>query len=205
MRRIIKAATAIAMLAGSMLAPQAHAAFVGLPGMLRGHLQKIALGGPTLAPFGHTLFCMQYPGDCTASHNHFRPGPIALDDSRWNELRDINREVNGAIRYEHNYEGIVGERWLIAPKTGDCNDYAVTKRHELIARGWPAHALLLAEVVTTWGEHHLVLVVRTKKGDLVADSIEQDIRPWTKSPYQWVRIQSPKTPTFWAMIGKTQA
>lgn len=205
MRRIIKAIAALALLSVVCLAPRAHAGFVGLPNMLRGQLQKIALGGPTLAPFAHTRFCMQYPGDCATSHNHFRPGPIALDETRFSELRDVNHEVNKTIRFERNADGLAGERWLIGPDRGDCNDYAVTKRHALIARGWPAHALLLAEVVTTWGEHHLVLVVRTKKGDLVADSIAQDIRPWTKSPYQWVRIQSPKTPTFWAMVGKTQA
>jgi predicted transglutaminase-like cysteine proteinase len=45
------------------------------------------------------------------------------------------------------------------PSSGDCNDYAVTRRHDLIARGWPARSLLLAEVITSWGEHHLVVVV----------------------------------------------
>lgn len=42
-------------------------------------------------------------------------------------------------------------------------------------------------------------------GDLVADSLADTIQPWNKSPYQWVRIQSPKTPTFWSAVGKLQA
>ena len=44
--------------------------------------------------------------------------------------------------------------------------------------GFPSRALLLAEVVTSWGEHHLVLVVRTKEGDFVADSLHPRVRPW---------------------------
>ena len=52
----------------------------------------------------------------------------------------------------------------------------MTKRHELMARGWPARSLLLAEVVTNWGEHHLVLVVRTRTADLVLDNLDADIK-----------------------------
>lgn len=204
MRRIIKAICGLAALGAACLAPQAHAGFVGLPNMLRSQLQKIALTGPTLAPFAHTRFCLQYPSDCTTRRNRFRPGPIGLTEERWRELRTVNRNVNDSIRFEPNLAGVAEERWVIAPKTGDCNDYAVTKRHELIARGWPAHTLLLAEVITTWGEHHLVLVVRTKTGDVVADSLFEDIKVWTKSPYQWVRIQSPKRSTFWSTVGRTQ-
>jgi predicted transglutaminase-like cysteine proteinase len=95
---------------------------------------------------------------------------------------------------------VAGEQWLISPKAGDCNDYAVTKRHELMAKGWPARALLLAEVVTTWGEHHLVLVIRTRDGDLVADNLNANIRAWNKAPYQWVRVQSPADPKFWSTV-----
>lgn len=203
MRQFIKRIAAVAALA-SLFSPAAQAGFVGMPHMLAPQYQKIAFAAPALAPFAHTRFCMQYPGDCRPSHNHFRPGPIKLTDARQNELREINLDVNQSIRFERNEDGIGGERWLISPKTGDCNDYAVTKRHELLALGWPARVLLLAEVVTTWGEHHLVLVVRTRQGDLVADSLSQVIKPWSKAGYQWVRIQTPDKPIFWATVGKAQ-
>ena len=52
---------------------------------------------------------------------------------------------------------------------GDCNDHAITKRHILIAHGWPPRALLLSEVVVPSGQHDLVLVVRTKNADLVLE------------------------------------
>ncbi|WWE91844.1 transglutaminase-like cysteine peptidase [Bradyrhizobium symbiodeficiens] len=83
---------------------------------------------------------------------------------------------------------------------GDCNDYAVTKRHALLERGWPARALLLAEVVTGSGEHHLILVVRTRSGDVVVDNLNANVRPWSKTNYQWVRMQSPQNPQFWSKV-----
>src|SRR5262249_14849769 len=92
------------------------------------------------------------------------------------------------------------EEWIISPRAGDCNDYAVTKRHELLARGWPSRALLLSEVVTTWGEHHLVVVVSAEKGDFVLDNLNNDVRPVTLAGYRWVRAQSPDNPKFWSTV-----
>jgi len=84
----------------------------------------------------------------------------------------------------------IGEKWLINPTSGDCNDYAVSNRFELRKRSWPARALLLPEVATDWGEHHLILVVRTLGGDLVLDNLTPQIRPWTPARYRWVRMQT---------------
>ncbi|MDH2357445.1 transglutaminase-like cysteine peptidase [Bradyrhizobium sp. SSUT112] len=86
------------------------------------------------------------------------------------------------------------------PDRGDCNDYAVTKRHELLHRGLPSSALLLSEVVTRWGKHHLILVVRTPSGDLVLDNLTPVIKPWAHVPYRWVRIQMPSQLRLWTTI-----
>jgi predicted transglutaminase-like cysteine proteinase len=89
---------------------------------------------------------------------------------------------------------------LLHPASGDCNDYAVSKRHDLIAKGWSERAVLLSEVVTAWGEHHLVVVVRTSAGDLVLDNLTGTIVPWSRKAYRWVRIQTPKNPSYWASL-----
>ena len=94
---------------------------------------------------------------------------------------------------------------MVGPRAGDCNDYAVTKRHELLARGWSARSLLLAEVAIDSGEHHLVLVVRTGDGDFVLDNLSAHIRPWSKMSYRWLRIQSPKNPNYWSTIAPLTA
>ena len=164
---------------------------------------RIKFDTPTLAPMAHTHFCLKYRADCKVGKIKFRGGALKLTAERRAELVQVNAEVNRAIAPERNDQGLAGEKWLISPKAGDCNDYAVTKRHELLARGWPARALLLAEVVTTWGEHHLILVVRTNEGDMVADSLNANIRHWSKTPYQWVRIQSPANPMYWSTVAST--
>jgi predicted transglutaminase-like cysteine proteinase len=94
------------------------------------------------------------------------------------------------------------EKWAIAPPTGDCKDYAVTKRHTPLTRGWPSRALLLSEVVLPSGEHHLLLVVRVKEADLVLDNLGDDIRlaATTYDQYGWLRIQSPQNPKFWLRV-----
>ncbi len=49
------------------------------------------------------------------------------------------------------------------------------------ALGWPPSVFRLAVGKTSWGETHLVLVVRTDKGDLVLDSLDGRIRSWDLS------------------------
>jgi predicted transglutaminase-like cysteine proteinase len=66
----------------------------------------------------------------------------------------------------------------VAPDRGDCNDYAVTKRHELLKSGLPSSALRLSVTKTATGIGHLVLVVVTTKGDLVMDSLADAIQSW---------------------------
>ena len=130
----------------------------------------------------------------------FRPTRFELTPERLSQLVEVNQAVNRRIAPERNLLGLAGERWLISPVAGDCNDYAVTKRYELLARGWPSRTLLLAEVVSRWGEHHLVLVIRATDGDYVLDNLHPGVRPWSTAPYKWVRIQTPANPRFWSTL-----
>jgi predicted transglutaminase-like cysteine proteinase len=58
----------------------------------------------------------------------------------------------------------------------------------------------MSEVATDWGEHHLILVARTSVGNLVLDNLTPQIQPWTRAPYRWVRMQTPKHPNYWASL-----
>jgi predicted transglutaminase-like cysteine proteinase len=179
----------------------AKAAFVGMPSMLGQVAKRISISTYTLAPMAYTRFCMRYADQCKPQTIMFRGGPVRLTEARWEDLKRVNKVVNGSISPEANTEGVAGEKWIINPSRGDCNDYAVSKRYELLKRGWPARALLLSEVKTSSGEGHLILVVRTSVGDLVLDNLTPQIRPWTHAPYLWVRMQTPKNPNFWAALG----
>jgi predicted transglutaminase-like cysteine proteinase len=194
---LVAAVAAISVVGGYQ---SASAGFIGLPSMLGTMTKRIAFSNFTLPPMAFTRFCLRYANQCEPRQIAFRGGPVHLTEQRWEDLKEVNRTVNASIVPEPNTEGLAGEKWLINPASGDCNDYAVSKRFELLNRGWPSRALLLSEVVTSWGEHHLILVVRTSAGDLVLDNLTSQIRPWTKAPYRWVRMQTPKNPNFWASL-----
>jgi predicted transglutaminase-like cysteine proteinase len=184
----------------------ARAAFFSLPRAIQLQLQMIHFEMPTLAPIAYSRFCVQYPDDCQVRRMAFRrPHPMVLTAARLKDLIEINRDVNGEIIPEADGGSVVDERWRILPHSGACHDYAVTKRHELLARGWASRSLLLAEVVVPWGEHHLVLVARTDQGDLVLDNLAAGIRTWSSTPYHWVRIQSPSDPNNWMTIATSPA
>jgi predicted transglutaminase-like cysteine proteinase len=129
---------------------------------------------------------------------------VLLSAARWADLKAVNLSVNRSIAPDRDPRRSPIDPWLINPTHGNCSDYAVSKRHALIKRGWPARTLLLSEVETSWGEHHLVLVVRTKVGDLVLDNLTAQITPWTRAPYLWIRIQLPNT-QYWDTVASGRA
>ena len=178
----------------------AQAGMFGLPKALKPQLERIKLDTPVLSPMAYMMFCVKYPRECQVRKIAFRGRKLEMTPERWADLLAVNLSVNREILPEANTLGLAGEKWLISPASGDCNDYAVTKRHELLARGWPSRALLLAEVVVASGEHHLVVVVRTAQGDFILDNLSPHIKPWSKVPYQWVRMQTPSNPLFWASV-----
>jgi predicted transglutaminase-like cysteine proteinase len=195
----ISASIAIAATAWCLGAMPSAAGLLGSPMGLRPVLQYIKFDAPALPPMAYNRFCHRYEAECR-SHPLFRGGPIRLTPERQKDLKQVNETVNRGITPARvDYEE-AEEAWLLNPSRGDCNDYAVSKRHELLNRGWPARVLLLSEVVVPNGQHHLVLVVRTTEGDLVLDNLTPQIRPWARAPYRWVRMQLPNSSKLWTTI-----
>src|ERR1700694_3030325 len=119
------------------IAPQgSQAGMGGLPrAALLPMIKHIAFHTPTLAPMAFSMFCLHYPDQCKPHGLIFRGGPVRVTERRMAELKEVNDRVNASIRPERNDKGLAGEKWLISPLSGDCNDYAVTKRFELLGRG----------------------------------------------------------------------
>ena len=162
-------------------------------------LTPIVEASATLAPFQHVRFCLRYPSDCKS--NPTENERIDLDAQTTELLKRVNQSVNmSIIPTPKSYGPNLGDGWTIAPDMGDCNDYAVTKRHELLENGLPSKALRLSVVKTASGIGHLVLVVVTTKGDIVMDDLTEVIRPWQSTDYHWLKIQSATDSKFWHEI-----
>ncbi len=162
-------------------------------------LTPIVDASPTLAPFQHVRFCLRYPSDCKS--NPAENDRIDLSAETSELLNRVNHSVNLSIApMLKSYGSNLEDGWTIAPGAGDCNDYAVTKRHELLESGLPSKALRLSVVKTASGIGHLVLVVVTTKGDLVLDNLTEVIRPWQNTDYHWLKIQSATDSKYWYEI-----
>lgn len=160
--------------------------------------------GNAQPPYGAVRFCEAMPQEC-ADH--------ASDDSRFDatperlsELDEINRTVNHQIEPATDMEVYgVQELWTLPTTRGDCEDYALLKRHELIARGWPAGALLMTVVRDEKNEGHAVLTARTSQGDFVLDNKVETVKLWTQTPYHFVMRQSYNNPKVWVSLDPSDA
>lgn len=157
------------------------------------------VSGPTSIPIGHIEFCKTHRDECTMHARVVEAMP--LDDMRWNQLLRVNAEINARIAPVSDLDLYqVNEFWTYPRDFGDCEDFVLAKRRELINLGWDASTLLISVVRQQNGEGHAVLMVRTDRGDLVLDNQEGDIRLWTDTPYQFLKRQSQADAGSWVGI-----
>jgi len=155
----------------------------------------IPTGGPAVPPAGFIGFCIHHLRDCSGRSH--ATSPVTMSDARWRQIDEVQGDVNASIHPQKMNPMI----WTYATDgSGDCNTFALTKRRELIARGWPKENLLLVTAVTERGEWHLVLVAHTDQGDLVLDNRVTHVVDWKRLPYRWISIQSQESPTKWLSI-----
>jgi len=156
----------------------------------------LRMGGPASKPVGHYEYCKSHRSDCRA---HGGAGRLA--SSRMSVLRSVNLHVNRSVKEMSDWDHY-GKRevWrLPVNKAGDCEDYALEKRAELMRRGYAASDLLIA-VGRRHGEPHAVLVVRTDQGDFVLDNMTDDVLPAAKTRVRISKIQSPKNSAEWVRV-----
>lgn len=147
----------------------------------------------TLAPLAFVRFCMRNEQECRPTGQV--GAVVPLNSQTMAEIASVNQSVNARIR-----PSAVQGDWSIYPTTGDCNDYVVSKRHALLARGFPSSALLMSVVKTPSGTGHLVLVVKTSTGDLVLDNLNPEIRTAADVPYTWIKRQTSVDPWKWEAV-----
>jgi len=158
----------------------------------------MATGGPVVPPAGFIAFCARHLQDCIGKSSG--SAPVEMTPERRRALDAVQAQVNAAIAPREDPKHV----WdYPTDGTGDCNKFALAKRRELLAQGWPRESLLLATAITERGEGHLVLVVRSDSGDLVLDNRVTAVVDWTRLPYRWVSVQTAQNPARWVSILST--
>jgi predicted transglutaminase-like cysteine proteinase len=166
-----------------------------LPAHTAAHPAPMSVGLAAAPPAGLMGFCLKYQSECTQPDG--QPTVVALSGDRLRQLEDVQAKVNNDIQPRD----VPGHAWDYPTNgTGECNEYALEKRKELIALGWPREALLLTAAYTERGEGHLVLVARTSGGDLVLDNRTAAVLDWSYLPYRWVSQQSARGLVQWVSL-----
>jgi predicted transglutaminase-like cysteine proteinase len=187
---------------GQIEAPPPPPASIGAPaGAAQPGDGETAQAEPALIPAAATV-----PATATSTSPPTGDARLALDAATWMRIRQINAYVNRAIRPASDLDVYGVRDWWVAPLSsglapyGDCKDYVLEKRRELIAAGVPSRNLSIALVRTEWGESHAVLVVATQQGDLVLDNLSGAIKTWDRTPYAWEARQSATDPLVWLAV-----
>ena len=102
----------------------------------------------------------------------------------------INTQVNESVTYKDDMAQYgKPEWWSLAGGCGDCEDYALLKRHLLREEGYGEHVHMVA-CVTEEGEGHAVVLVDTPLGFRVLDNRFPYIMEKSQLPnYKWVSIE----------------
>lgn len=191
-----------ALLAAGAFAPsQAAVVYVPRAG-LPGDAGAASIGKRAMAPFGAVRFCRENAAHCSVRASRIKAvdGRVVLTPDLMSKIRRTNASVNAAMVATNDTGGKNADRWKVGGSTGDCEDFALTKRRALIRQGFPTSATLLATARTARGVMHAVLVVRTDRGDFVLDNLSGDVKPWRAVSYRWKTIQSPENPTIWRTL-----
>ena len=162
--------------------------------------QSVAKVGTAKPIAAWTRFCQQRPEECADDVSE--PATITLTPQAWKTIVQVNRQVNGAIKAKTDQDHWgVEDRWDFAEDGyGDCEDYQLVKRKQLVKAGFPRRALRMTVVIDEDGAGHAVMMVRTDRGDFVLDNKKNAVLPWHQTGYTYVKREGDVGST-WASLG----
>ncbi len=148
-------------------------------------------------PSGAKQLCRQYSWACA------NKGVVSLSSAQELQLvKKINRRVNASTREvtdQSQYK--TRELWALpTSRGGDCEDFALLKKRDLINAGINPRKLLLATVLDTKRSAHAVLIYRSSQGDVVLDNLTNRVKPWAATNYLFLRMQDPNQPKKWVGV-----
>lgn len=177
------------------------------------HLGSVSAGAETTAmktgaltsqPIGHFEFCKRYPKECTVRTDEDRPE--RMSEQFQARLIALTVAVNRAVKPMSD-AALYGqdEFWTYPDNAGDCEEYVLEKRRTLIAEGRSAGNLLITVVRKPDGEGHAVLTVRTNVGDLILDNLNDAVKIWYETPYNYIKRQAAFDAGRWVTIRENHA
>jgi predicted transglutaminase-like cysteine proteinase len=163
------------------------------------------LGPETSVPFGWVDFCQRYADECDEAAT--APEAIELTPAALRKIESVNKRINARIEPVADAEHAgAPDAWdYPTDGKGDCEDYALLKRRTLIEAGFPRAALLMTVVKDAHGDGHSVLMARTSHGDFILDNLVDEVKPWTKTNYRFVKRQAQDNQNVWVSIGAPTA
>jgi predicted transglutaminase-like cysteine proteinase len=166
--------------------------------------EYMALYGRTETPQGWLDFCVRYAPECDTVPLQARD--VILDTAHWKQLVDINNSVNQSIipMTDMDHWGIEDQWDYPNDGKGDCEDYVLLKRWKLLQAGWPRQALLLTRVLDQHGDGHMVLTVRSDRGEFILDNITSYIFEWYQTGYTFDQRQSQTDPNVWILLKQSR-
>jgi predicted transglutaminase-like cysteine proteinase len=157
-------------------------------------------GGPTSVPYGWANFCLRYSGECDSGP--LPPLDVILTPNAMKEIERVDRWVNSHVKPAPDADWGVIDKWdYPADGEGDCEDYALFKRKILMEEGFPRQALLMTVVKDERNEGHAVLTVKTNGGEFVLDNMNDEVKPWNRTGYRFVKRQSQTDQNLWVQVG----
>jgi predicted transglutaminase-like cysteine proteinase len=145
----------------------------------------------TRPPLAHVRFCYFYEGQCEIVVSN-RQGSLE-------ELRQVNLRVNRAIR---PVEDLHGDLWELGVTEGDCEEYAIQKRADLLALGWASQHLRLAIVRIPDDRYHIVLIASIDGQEYLLDNLTNRIVTREQSTYTFLMVQSADNPRNWYRLSR---
>jgi predicted transglutaminase-like cysteine proteinase len=161
-------------------------------------------GGLTSQPIGHYDFCKIHQDECDIHPTDLRP--LHVSKNVWQEIVEVNDTVNRKVKPMSDMEHYGKDEVWAYPDDGfgDCEDYVLEKRRELMRDGISLSDLLITVVKKKDGEGHAVLTVRTNRGDYILDNLTNEVKPWTSTPYRYLKRQAIDDTGRWVTIREGQ-
>lgn len=146
-----------------------------------------------MAPQGFSGACARYSWLCAN-----KGGKVLPDAQAKSLLSSVNREVNARVRPVHDRGR---DQWVLPTNNqGDCEDYALAKKKQLIDAGFPANRLAMTVVLDRRGNNHAVLMARLADGDYVLDNLSGSVKSWKSTGYTFLARQNFDNKRTWQVI-----